>query len=175
MVLVCPQCRLSECEMDQIALRQATSATVRDVVHACQPTNAGHIVLTDESEQCFTKRSNKCFFRCRQRGVGCLTMQEHFKQLSGGGCAPRCRECHHSMHDVKRSRTCECLRLPVIGQILPACPDLDNLQPEPPKQGRRIGEDGHARNVGIHNLCIIGRECRGGIIQIELKQGAMPG
>src|SRR5262249_29705812 len=102
------------------ALGQATSATVRDVVHACQPTNAGYIVLTDEGEQCFTKRSNKCFFRDGQRGAGCLIMQKCFKQLSGGGCAPRCRECHHSMHDVKRSRTCERLRLPVISQILPA-------------------------------------------------------
>src|SRR6516165_3825488 len=147
MLLPCPQCRLGKGEMDQIALGEAASAAMRDVAYACQPANTLRVVLAGKGKQRFTKRDCECLLRNGRRGAGRLIVRKLFKQLFGSACPSSCRECHYGVHDVKGPRTRECLLLPMISQLLPAFADLNIPKLEPPKQGRRIGEDGHSRNL----------------------------
>ena len=175
MLLPCPQCRLGEGEVDQVALGKAASAAMGDVAYACQPANALRIGLAGEGTQRFAKRDRECLLRDGRRAAGRLIVRELFKQLFGSACASSRRERHHGVHEVKGPRTREGLLLPMISQPLPAVADLNIPKLEPPKQGRRIGEDGHGRNLCIYDLCIVGRERRGRIIRVELEQGAMPG
>ena len=62
-------------EMDKIALGQAAAATMRDMVHALQPLDAGHVVAIGKGKQRLAERQQKRVLRLRRRRAVGLGMR----------------------------------------------------------------------------------------------------
>src|SRR5215831_10359463 len=58
-----PQGRLGEGEMDDVALREAAAATVRNAVHGSEPFNACRIVAACKREESLAERRRQRHFR----------------------------------------------------------------------------------------------------------------
>jgi len=102
--------------MNEITLGEATAATMCKVAYAHQQLDAACIVTVCKGEQRFAKRLYKRILSVQRLGTTRFDLRALIEHALRRRLATRRGECHHSVHDIKRSHVGQCLRFPTIGQ-----------------------------------------------------------
>ena len=167
------QCRLHECQLEEIALSVTAPTLMHHVTHDLKPSHATGIVANGEGDQGLAERHNKGLLGVRWQATARLRVPQLIEDAPCGRSATRRRERHHRVSDIKRPCCGEPLPLPEVSQPRPSRADVDIAELQAPKQRRSIGE--FRLRSGPSNLRVVNGERGWRIVGIEEKQGAMPG